>query len=209
MLVVRVRDVAERDRNSGLLHLRDVGECGAREQPIEPWKARLVELVGDRLAIEIVHRRAAAPDGGIHVFPSEQAEVAVVAARFVGQEVGPRARIASADAAALAAMDRETDKVSLGKVPRRSVRRRCVRCQRFIEFRRTCAEDLCDIPGRACPCILENDVRQRHRAEITAGTRVRHPRRGRFLGCRCPRSPCSGEDRPEAFPYRRPDRSNT
>ena len=128
VLVVGVRDVAEGDRNPSLLHLRDIGEGRAREQPIEPRKARLVELVGDRLAVEIVHRRAAAGDRGIHVFPSEQPEVAVVAARFVGQEIGPRVRIASADPPPLRAMDRETDKVSLGKVSRRGVRRRSIRC---------------------------------------------------------------------------------
>ena len=82
-------------------------------------KSRLIELVGDRLAVEIVHRHAAAGDCGIHVFPSEEAKEAIVAARFVGQEIGPRVRIAGADPAALATMDRETDKVSLGKVSRR------------------------------------------------------------------------------------------
>ena len=39
VLVVRVRDVAERHRDPGLLHLRDVGERRAGKQPVEAGEA--------------------------------------------------------------------------------------------------------------------------------------------------------------------------
>src|SRR2546425_9203790 len=50
VLVVRVRDVSERDRDPLLLHLRNVGEGRGREQPVKAREARLSELVRDRLA---------------------------------------------------------------------------------------------------------------------------------------------------------------
>ena len=72
MLVVRVRDVAERDRDTGFLHLRDIAERGARKQAVEPREAGLAELVADRVAVQIIHGGIATRDGRIHVLGPKQ-----------------------------------------------------------------------------------------------------------------------------------------
>ena len=54
VLVVRVRDVPERDRDAGFLHLRDVRERRRREEAVEAREARLVELIGDQRAVELL-----------------------------------------------------------------------------------------------------------------------------------------------------------
>ena len=83
VLVVCVRDVPERDRDSLLLHLRDVGEgCGC-EQPVKTREARLSELVRNRLLMQVVHYGTAARDCRVYVLGSEQPEKAVVAAWLI------------------------------------------------------------------------------------------------------------------------------
>src|SRR4030095_13578194 len=114
----------------------------------------------------------------------EQAKVAVVSARFVRKKIGPRLRVAGADTAAMATVNRQTDKVGLGEHCLREVSLRggllslCVRYHRLFELRRVRSENLCDIAVWAGAGIFEHDVRQRDGAEIAARTRVWHP------GCR-------------------------
>src|SRR6516164_7010947 len=51
VLIVSIRDVSKGDRNPSLLHLRDVGESCAGEEPIESRKSRLVERVRNRVPV--------------------------------------------------------------------------------------------------------------------------------------------------------------
>jgi hypothetical protein len=83
VLVVYVRDVSERHRDSLLLHLRDVGESCGCEQPVEAREARLSKLVRTRLIMQVVHDVTAARDRRVYVLGSEQAEKAVIATRLI------------------------------------------------------------------------------------------------------------------------------
>jgi hypothetical protein len=50
VLVVCVGDVAVRDRDAGLLHLRDLAQCVRRAHPVEAGEAEVARRVGDRRA---------------------------------------------------------------------------------------------------------------------------------------------------------------
>ena len=99
---VGVRDVAIRHRHAVLLHLRDVAERVVGRHLVE---------TGERIDRRAVHRSYSA-DGGRDVFVSEQALVAGVAARLVGQQVRSSVTRARAHYVAVRAVDGDADEVS-------------------------------------------------------------------------------------------------
>ena len=99
VVVVRVRDVPERDRDAGLLHLRDVAERHLCGHAVEARESRLAERVRDRVAVRVVDRRAAVVDRRVDVLRAEEALEARVATGLVGQGVGLRVLAVVADPA--------------------------------------------------------------------------------------------------------------
>src|SRR4029450_4170136 len=100
VIVVSVRDVAERDRDARLLHLRDVAERDLRRHAVEPGEAGLAERIRDRIAVCVVDGCGPVVDRWVDVLRSEEALEPAVAAHLVRGLVWPGARAVVADPAA-------------------------------------------------------------------------------------------------------------
>src|SRR5207302_10737547 len=122
-----------------------------------------------------VHRSYSA-DGGRDVFVSEQALVAGVAARLVGQQVRSSVTRARAHYVAVRAVDGDADEVSNTGLT--GVR---VAGRHLGRLRRGCAENGRDVDVR----VLELDVRGRNAAHVASGAGERHPRGRRVLALGC------------------------
>ena len=111
VVVMRVRDVPERDRNAGLLHLRDVAERHLRRHPVEAGEARVAEGVRDRVAGSVLDDGTTAGDRRVDVESAEESLAGIAAGRLVGEHVRLCVRALVADPAAGPAVDRDADEV--------------------------------------------------------------------------------------------------
>ena len=123
VIVVRVRDVPERDGDACFLHLRDVPERYVRRHPIEAREAGVTERVCDRRAGRVFDNRVTAGDRGVDVEGAKEALEAGVATRLVGQEVVFRVRALIADPTVDSAVDCDADKVGQRLRPLRAGKR--------------------------------------------------------------------------------------
>ncbi len=169
MRVVRVGDVRVGDGDSGFLHLGDPGKRNSGLHPVEAWKADMPVLILDRVAVKVSHRTAQL-NHRIDVLGAEESLETVVAARLVGQEVGPPVVGSAADRGALCAVDADADEVRerLGCRHTRPVGG-CL-----DSLGRTRTEDCRDVD----PGVLKNRVCGRHRAKVAPCTGVGNPRCG-------------------------------
>src|SRR5262249_1288706 len=112
-------------------------------------EARLAELVGDRVAVDPVHGRAAARDRRVDVLGAEERLVAAVAAGFVGQRVGLGIAVAGTDASGrVRAVDRVADEVGLREVARARAALGDLRVAPLEPLRRARAEYARHVAGR-------------------------------------------------------------
>ena len=175
VVVMGVGDVRVRHRHAVLLHLGDVAQRHGRGHRVEAGEAGVAGAVGDRVAVEVEHRSVGA-DHRVGVGRAEQALEALVAARLVGQQVRPRMRAGGAAGGVRAAVHPDADEVGGRLVPRLLVRARRV-VHPLLVLGRALAEHRRHVGVG----VLEHDVGRGHAADVAAGARERHPRRGRVL----------------------------
>ena len=153
------------------------------KQPVKAREARLPELVGDRLTVQVVHHRTAAGDRRVHVLRSEQPEK-IRCSRLAHPVRGRawhcdcRRRCRRPSPQWIAMPTKSVCASCRAAVPAGAAFEACG----FEPLGRTGAKDLGHVAVWTCAGVLEDDVRERDGAEVTAGARVGHPRRGCVLG---------------------------
>jgi hypothetical protein len=110
VVVVRVRDVPERDRHAVLLHGGDVRERHAGEDAVEAGKADVPGGVLDDVAEQVLHRELVA-DLRRDVLVAEECVEPRVPARLVGEQIRPAVVRGRAKVVTAAAVDRDADEV--------------------------------------------------------------------------------------------------
>ena len=203
--VMYVGDVAVRDRDARLLHLRDVPERVRASIPSKPGKPHVPDGVRDRLARGAgTHGWPPVIAGSTYLAPNSAWKPAV-AAGLVGQRVGPGVRCCRRTRSRrLRAVDAIPTKSVWGlPSPARWQGSARLRRRRLVPLGRARPEDARHVARRVGGRVLELDVRGADTADVTARSRERHP----WGGCRL--LPVGDHVRQRVERRRRPDRSST